>query len=183
MSDGKYDYERHTKEQAYCTGNVSLHFNGETLQMYAVIDNVGSTRTYRAVSGKPLPNKGFDYSSERQKMSKEGPIPEGKYWVYPNEFWRNAWYKRGSEESWGNYRITLHPDKQTETYGRGGFFIHGGHFPGSIGCVDLTSSMDQFYKDLMKAIGYSYNIKTIKNTYCQIPLWVDYAPAAVNRSR
>jgi hypothetical protein len=175
MSDDKYKSERHTKHIAYCGGNVSLSFNGEMLEMYAVIDGVGATRVYKAVSGKPDANQSFDYSLERQKKSSEGPIPEGKYWIYPYQFWMNGRFKRGSYASWGNYRITLHPDKDTETYGRGGFFIHGGYYPGSIGCVDLTENMDQFYKDLMRAID--------ENTFCQIPLWVDYSPKAVNRPR
>jgi hypothetical protein len=176
MSENKYESERHTRtDLAYCAGNVSLSFNGEMLEMYAVIDNVGATRTYNAVSGKPVGENIFDYSVDRQKQSNIGPIPEGKYWVYPNEFWKNGPFKSGSYEAWGDYRITLHPDKQTKTYGRGGFFIHGGHYPGSAGCVDLTSSMNQFYKDLMKAIG--------GNKSCQIPLWVDYTPKSKNRPR
>ena len=38
--------------------------------------------------------------------------------------------------AWGNYRITIHPFTTTETYGRGGFFIHGGDQLGSAGCID-----------------------------------------------
>ncbi len=172
---GEYDDERHTKTDLnYCAGTVSLFFDGETLQMFAEIDGRTSTKSYQAVSGKALENNVFDYSIESQKRSNLGPIPEGKYWVYPFQFWENGFLKRGSYEDWGNYRITLHPDKQTETYGRGGFFIHGGFNPGSAGCVDLTSNMNQFYEDIMKAIG--------KNRHCQIHLWVDYDKKTKNRT-
>ena len=34
----------------------------------------------------------------------------------------------------------------TKTYGRSGFAIQGGTFPGSIGCVDLTRHMPDFDK-------------------------------------
>ena len=50
----------------------------------------------------------------------------------------------GSEYSWGNSRIWLEPSKETNTYGRDDFSIHGGWFPGSAGCIDLTSNMDNF---------------------------------------
>ena len=32
----------------------------------------------------------------------------------------------------------------TDTFGRGGFSIHGGDVPGSAGCIDLTSGMPGF---------------------------------------
>jgi hypothetical protein len=41
-------------------------------------------------------------------------------------------------------RYTIHPYISTETYGRGGFFIHGGDAPGSIGCIDLWDHMEDF---------------------------------------
>jgi hypothetical protein len=46
--------------------------------------------------------------------------------------------------------VTIHPFTTTVTHGRGGFFIHGGKNPGSIGCIDLTSNITKFVKDLDK---------------------------------
>ena len=46
--------------------------------------------------------------------------------------------------AWGSHRITIHPFDSTHTFGRGGFFIHGGTMPGSAGCIDLTSGMPRF---------------------------------------
>jgi hypothetical protein len=51
-----------------------------------------------------------------------------------------------SRISWGNYRAPIYPLPGTNTYGRGGFYVHGGTFPGSHGCIDLTSDMDDFGK-------------------------------------
>ena len=53
---------------------------------------------------------------------------------------------RGGTDSWGNSRVWLDASKNTNTYGRSGFSIHGGSVPGSAGCIDLISSMDDFTK-------------------------------------
>ncbi len=52
----------------------------------------------------------------------------------------------GSLYSWGSSRIALEASKETNTFDRGGFYIHGGWEPGSNGCIDLTSQMDDFTK-------------------------------------
>jgi hypothetical protein len=119
------------------------------------------------VSGRPIFAPGadgrftrrtFDYSVASQKEKGVGPIPEGKYWINPAELWENAWYKFWDPtDAWGNYRITIHPYPGTEVYGRGGFFIHGGAEPGSAGCIDLTSAMNDFVKFLKEAVGEKAN--------------------------
>jgi hypothetical protein len=58
----------------------------------------------------------------------------------------------GGTPAWGNYRFWLMPGKDTRTFGRDNFSIHGGWFPGSAGCIDLTSEIDDF-ADLMRALG------------------------------
>ena len=50
----------------------------------------------------------------------------------------------GGTRSWGWHRVWLRPHPETNTFGRDGFAIHGGDFPGSAGCVDLTSQMRDF---------------------------------------
>lgn len=170
-----YASERYDPTLPYCGGTIELRFNGEKLTMSGLIDNKRPfSINYAAVSGTPDRNNNFDYSIERQKKRDQGPIPEGKYWIRPDEFWENSWYKLWDRySSWGNFRITLHPFTKTETYGRGGFFIHGGTSPGSIGCVDLTGEMDGFYKDIQ--------VLTESNSHCQIELFVAYQDAAVLR--
>lgn len=156
-----YASERYDPNLSHCRTNLSLHFNGSAL----VMTNGEDTYTYPAVSGRPGQNGSFDYSVERQRAAGAGPIPEGTYWIRPDELWENAWYKRAPVSGWGNYRITIHPFSTTDTHGRGGFFIHGGSRPGSAGCIDLTSHMDQFAHRLTRLSGLRV---------CQIHLTVDY---------
>ena len=63
--------------------------------------------------------------------------------------------------SWGNSRVWLEPSKETNTYGRDNFSIHGGMWPGSAGCIDMTSNIKNFValfefvgKDLIVEVKY-----------------------------
>jgi len=49
---------------------------------------------------------------------------------------------------------------------RGGFFIHGGKYAGSAGCIDLTNHIDRFVENLRSEIG--------SNPNCYIILEVAY---------
>ncbi|MDR3300855.1 MAG: DUF2778 domain-containing protein [Candidatus Accumulibacter sp.] len=148
-----------------CTrrSHVTLIFNGYFLLM----TGIKHTLSLPAVSGRPVKDKGFDYSVERQKIKGEGAIPAGEYWIQPSQMWENAWYKRGTRIAWGNFRLTIHPRSSTQTYGRGGFFIHGGSQPGSAGCIDLAINMDKFVEQLTKELGGL--------PQCYIPLTVRYS--------
>jgi hypothetical protein len=89
----------------------------------------------------------FKYSSERQRNQNVGPIPAGRHWVDPSQLvdMRSRWlYGLLYEDLWGTHRLTVHPYGGTPTFGRGGFFIHGGATAGSKGCIDLTSEMASF---------------------------------------
>jgi peptidoglycan hydrolase-like protein with peptidoglycan-binding domain len=48
--------------------------------------------------------------------------------------------------AWGNCRWAIIPNKDTNTYGRGSFYLHGGGTPGSIGCIDLVTESPEFLK-------------------------------------
>ncbi len=139
-----YSHERARPSIPQCKrATASITFDGKHL----MLKGKGS-QLFPAVSGKRDAKLGFVYTVERQKASKDGPIPAGEYWINFQELWENAWYKRGSARAWGNYRLTLHVFPGTETYGRGGFFIHGGAVPGSAGCIDLTTHVDRFVAEL-----------------------------------
>ena len=125
------------------------------------------------MSGRP----GYQ-SSEYQDQKSTGPIPEGTYVarqeqlqfmdlkglivgsaVVVKEDSGGKW--PGSYYSWGNSRVWLEPSKETNTYGRDNFSIHGGMWPGSAGCIDLTSHMNNFValfgfigKDLIVNVQY-----------------------------
>lgn len=174
----EYAANRYNPTLPYCgEGNISLFFDGKKLHMSVIGKDSCYKLEYNAVSGLPDAKGGFDYSRQRQAKADVGPIPEGRYWINPDEFWEKAWYKFGMGSAWGNYRITIHPFVDTNTYGsvgpvtglfvpRGGFFIHGGSTPGSKGCIDLSGEMDKFFNDLKDLIG--------KNTKCHIQLTVRY---------
>ena len=38
---------------------------------------------------------------------------------------------------WGDWRVKLEPNADTNTLGRDNFFLHGGSKPGSAGCIDI----------------------------------------------
>jgi len=165
----KYAHEIRRPEVPACSKSViSLHFDGKIFKIQTA---TGVLKTYPAVSGRPVDSK-FDYSLERQKVSNQGPIPEGSYWISPADIWENNAIKNllvSSRSAWGDYRITIRVSPGTQTHARGGFFIHGGDIPGSAGCIDLTSSMNQFIKDLKSLLGKSVN--------CHVPLTVEYSDA------
>lgn len=159
----KYSSERYNPSIAHC-GTLRITFNGSFLEL----EGGSRSYVYVAASGRPIGSI-FDYSQDRQRKQDEGPIPIGIYWINPDEIWENAWYKFASSSAWGNYRITIHPFTTTETYGRGGFFIHGGDQLGSAGCIDLALSMDRFIEDLRRELG--------KSRVCQIHVTVNYGMA------
>ena len=128
-------------------------FDGKKFTLY---ENGKPIMSWDAVSGKD----GYR-SPEYQNLKDTGPIPEGTYVARQSELqrmsytdWIIGWTRLlsedlggkwpGSEYSWGNSRVWLEPSKETNTYGRDDFSIHGGAEPGSAGCIDLTSDMDNF---------------------------------------
>jgi hypothetical protein len=141
----RYASERGIPQLPRCGRSaISLRFDGKLLTSA----RAKRTVAYHAVSGQPNQNASFDYSLRRQRERGNGPIPAGLYWVYPSELWTNRWFNLGSRSAWGNYRLAIHVWPGTETYDRGGFFIHGGAVPGSAGCIDLHKAMDAFVADL-----------------------------------
>lgn len=144
---------------------MALLFDGATLSA----SGTKAAFVFPAVSGKRDEYGKFDYSLERQKVPFKGPIPEGSYWVQPSQMWENNWFKslvRSPRSAWGNFRLTIHPHPGTQTYGRGGFFIHGGSVPGSAGCIDLAADIDRFVEHLTR------ELEGLPE--CYIPLTVRY---------
>jgi hypothetical protein len=121
---------------------VGLTFDGKALTMAG-----SSAGAWPAVSGRPDAAGKFDYSAARQHQQDIGPIPEGQYWIDPKQMidLQSRWfYTLRYKEPWGTHRITIHPFDSTQTFGRGGFFIHGGGTAGSAGCIDLTQQVADF---------------------------------------
>jgi Protein of unknown function (DUF2778) len=158
-------YESERYEAPLDDAPFELVFTGRNLLM----EGTGWMQSWSAVSGEAIgvvgdPQYGgqtfggsighleFDYSVAAQQEKNKGPIPEGKYWIDPTELhdttkWHglpNPAYLLWESRGWGKHRVTIHPHISTKTYGRGGFFIHGGTDPGSIGCIDLWDHMESF---------------------------------------
>jgi hypothetical protein len=164
-----YLAERGNSTLADCP--FSMLFNGSELKLSGAV-----TASYPAVSGEPNAAGKFDYSPEQQKTA-GGPIPEGEYWINPDQmtllgFGEKIRLKNAPYKSWGDNRITIHPFDSTHTFGRGGFFIHGGAVPGSIGCIDLTSSMDSF----------ALKVQAYQATNCKAKLLVNYPKLVPDKS-
>lgn len=140
----KYPINTDNKQIAVFDGkNLAVYKDGKKIDAW---DSVAGAENYQ--------------KAEFQSVPKKGPLPEGiyvarqtKYQERKNTDWLDRrksdvgfgkW--RGGEDSWGNSRVWLEPSKQTYTYGRSGFTVHGGKYPGSSGCIDLTSQMDSFSK-------------------------------------
>lgn len=141
-------------------------FDGKKFTLY--VDNK-PVMSWDAVSGQP----GYQ-NPEYQNRESTGPIPAGTYVARQEELQHitpvgfmaglipgkhGEW--PGSTISWGDSRVWLEPSKETNTYGRDKFSIHGGWFSGSAGCIDLTSGMNNFValfgfigKDLIVNVQY-----------------------------
>ncbi|MCV6599091.1 MAG: DUF2778 domain-containing protein [Alphaproteobacteria bacterium] len=142
----------HLKKIYQREGKPYLLFNGKILKLIWAEEVI---KSWNGVSGKP----GYQHPEDTDKKNK-GPIPEGEYKVRPDIQYtdnRSDWDKfkgifyggtfPGGEKSWGDGRVWLDPKKGTDTKGRSGFSIHGGTYPGSIGCIDLTSEIKSFLEE------------------------------------
>jgi len=121
------------------TGLAQAVFNGTNISLWT--DSGTFLGTWPAVSGRGgYPNQ-----------SGQGSIPPGLYVAEPGstqtrDLSHPLWYFTG-QQSWGNQRLPLLPAVGTETYGRGGFFIHGGSGDITNGCVKIPSpSESAFFK-------------------------------------
>ena len=167
---------------------LSLEFDGDMLTFRVDEGDRIKRYSYSAVAGKPLMDGSFDYSKERQKIAGEGPLPEGEYWINPNEIRyapepgspKDILYmiggmmppkKRfspfpGGSVAWGRGRVPIYPQEVVvDNVKRGGFTIHGGTEPGSAGCIDLTNQEEKFFKEIEK----------YKKITDSIPLRVNYS--------
>lgn len=83
-----------------------------------------------------------------QGIQDKGPIPEGDYY-FSNRHWKSQsksrqWYNiiRGNGD-WGDYNVPLRP--LTYNGPRNSFYLHGGYFEGSAGCIDVGCNIENIY--------------------------------------
>jgi hypothetical protein len=176
-----YESERGNPPTSQC-GSLTLLFDGYYLKLHK---NGNVKAAWHARSGREE-NGYFNYSGERQIVSSAGPIPQGEYWIKPDEIRPGMFGDVPAfRRSWGSFRITIHPRPDTVTHGRGGFFIHGGAVFGSAGCIDLSWGMNLFVAQLReelpteRAPGGGWTGGWIFSTSCHIPLIVKYATVQI----
>jgi hypothetical protein len=102
--------------------------------------------TYHYTTGM---NGNRDYT-----MAGKGPLPPGNYTLHPYEISPAGFFRTFIDpRDWGDFRVPLHPDPGTNTYGRSGFFLHGGYKRlGSEGCLKVAgSNQDDLFHRLQGA--------------------------------
>jgi len=118
-----------------------------------------------ASSGMDERNSLVDTSVSSQKEVNRGPIPAGTYRLDLREV--KPTLNPLDWPAWGTKRLTIHPFATTATFGRGGFFIHGGLSAGSAGCIDIPLKVDTFIQELSNMV---------RSKEERIKLVVDYSP-------
>jgi hypothetical protein len=178
-----------------------LKFNGDELQWItdgAVIKTWPAVSGLTFLNTPPsdynkLINRYVKTPDEFSKDKNAGPLPAGTWSVGPIQTKPGsqreinmiyAIYKQATETqridfnidselsrlSWGNYRAYINP--VTYKGPRGSFYVHGGALPGSHGCIDLTTKMDDFAK--------FYSAWLIANNKTSIKLVVGYESSLLN---
>ena len=138
---------------------ATLQFDGQNLTWQ---QNGRPVKSWPAMSGKP-----YAQGKEFTSYADEGPIPEGNWMLKQNtgehynpgewrtfdEFISGTGVWKLQPNSWGNQRIPIQPQQETNTFGRHSMYVHGGTIPGSSGCIDLTGNMENFYNDFQNYNG------------------------------
>lgn len=180
-----------------------LTFDGETLsgggEKWAAASgkpsNVG--RTYYTGSEIPPAWRGmvdkspktttyqFFYHQNQQKIKDQGPIPEGTYTfeVCEENSSKNRWRHYLDSllgGAWGQYSYSLSPAQGTNTFGRSGFFIHGGQRWGSEGCIDLRNNDVSLHNLIEKARQQMKQNDPNSDCCCHVKVVVKYMKPVVN---
>ncbi len=83
-----------------------------------------------------------------QNIKDKGPIPAGEYY-FSNTQWksqstlRQAYNIVRGNGDWGDYNVPLTPINYNGP--RNKFYLHGGFFPGSAGCIDAGGNIGNIY--------------------------------------
>lgn len=147
---------------AYVGGNPQIRLDPRALTSLTYDPKSGVLNVDPEVTGRGeysmpatsgVPNCQCDATARNR-----GPIPSGNYTLFTNDLTnpgRIGDILRNFRGDWGDWRAPLTPSPGTQTFGRSGFFLHGGMFPGSAGCIDVgggifgNSQTDQLREDIM----------------------------------
>jgi len=129
--------------EAGATMEISGLVYDQEKQTLDILDETGLPRTrIGATSGR--------LGILDETLKDKGPIPKGQYNLDPTQTYQLSWFDKLRDlRDWGNFRAPLEPLEETNTYGRSGFYIHGGKRPGSAGCIDC-GSYDDLFEQLQK---------------------------------
>jgi len=147
--------------------------NGKIVKSWNAVSGRTKFNTFGDKNSEQLVKKYGGKNAEFMKIKEQGPIPAGDYTVSQIQKRTNGnatdfIQKKSDKElydimmndkghnwntgtksdfvAWGDYRLPITKFGETETFGRGSFYIHGGGIPGSIGCIDLLNQMNDFVK-------------------------------------
>lgn len=126
------------------TSRYSLVFDGKELYIW---DSKDGRIVYRtdATSGK---GEHMNIGAS-QNIENEGPIPSGKY-SYDNKKWKSQSRARqtyniiAGNGDWGDYNVHLEVVYNANDT-RHSFYLHGGFFKGSAGCIDAGRNIKYIY--------------------------------------
>lgn len=109
-----------------------------------LIAGAGDLGVYSGESGERLMS--FEYESGRSgvvdpTLENYGPTPPGRYSIAPENVAFNG-PRTLSAGDWGLMRARLDPYPETQTFGRNGFYLHGGLSPGTAGCLQVSVGDD-----------------------------------------
>jgi hypothetical protein len=146
MQTGKYQIVTTSNNdlRVSSTSTYYLLFNGDNLY---VIDNKTSAIVYStdAASGRGEHMN----NPASQHIENYGPIPAGRY-SYENTQWQSQSKVRQvyniirRNGDWGDYNVPLNVINNNNS-SRSNFYLHGGFFQGSAGCVDAGRNIGKIY--------------------------------------
>jgi len=115
-------------------GLLTLFFNRAGNTLWVIPGGGKPSYKVRATSGRP------DCGECTERDRDKGPIPKGNYRLYAQDLSDPGPVGDGLRNlraDWGDWRVKLWPDEPAATFGRDGFYLHGGWQPGSAGCIDV----------------------------------------------
>lgn len=147
IGGGKFSNGAVTAAMGYVFNHL-LTFNGHTVRYYD--DDGKLIAEYPATSGRA----GHTDPRERDK----GPTPAGNYTINPSEIQERSFLPRLAsvfrlKPDWGRYLVPLHADPGTDLLLRDSFYLHGGIYSGSAGCIDVGSYDVQLFTMLRNHSG------------------------------
>jgi len=143
-------------------------WNANTPYQRKLADNLTKLEFMKVKEQGPTPQGNYTISSVQARTNGNSlEFCGNKTWEQLGKIYDDEYNKIGDSHdfnsgtaqdliAWGNYRLPISKKGDTETFGRGSFYLHGGGIAGSIGCIDLVDKIDEFvqyYKQYLSRTG------------------------------